>query len=725
MTRYAYCCLFALAVALVAACTASKGPRFPTAVTPLALDRVVLYRNGVGYFERSGEMKGDVLTIRVRKDQIDDMLKSLTVVDRGTGKALSVSMPLDPQAWQNAALSVLAPGHGSLAQMLDALRGTWISVTTTEGSAQGRIVMVEDMPAQPGDDERADYKDYRLSLLDAEELSVVRLSTVRGVAIKDGDVVMQLHRRLDASAGEGMFQQVAVDIRLGGAKRHDLLVSYVVSAPIWKPTYRVVLSDDGSQKALLQGWAVVDNVSGENWDDVLLSLTSGAPIAFRYDLHTPRDIERPDLTEAGVAKRARVAVGETSYGEEEAADEDMEMAAPLESRVAEAAGAETDAAEEMEAGAVRARSVRKKQAKRLASAPPPAPKAEGVDMDGLRGSTAAQATAKRVSGLTRFDLQDRVTVPDGSATMVAVINEAVRGEQLFLFKPGGSGSGFEHNPYRVVRFTNSTDFVLEPGPISIYSGGSFVGEGLSEAVASNATATIPFAVEPRIMVRSRELYSDDEIKLVKIVRGVLEIETFRRYTTVWSAKGMKTKTGYRILVRHTRKGGQYKIVNPPQDLEELPDAYLAPIVVGPGKNEGKVEVVEQTPARSTITIWDGRALKLLDTLLHMPKLDAQSRARLEPVVKLRQQIGRIDTEIDGLKEQERELDSRAEQTRKNLKAIRKDQQAAALRARLSKRLEEFTSQADKIGRRIVELNSRRLELKIELEEQLQDLTITV
>ncbi|NUO47529.1 MAG: DUF4139 domain-containing protein, partial [Polyangiaceae bacterium] len=141
-------------------------------------------------------------------------------------------------------------------------------------------------------------QDHRVTLIDGNEMKVVRLSKVRGVTLEDGDLAMQLNRTLDASAGEGMFQQIAVSIRLAGASSHDLLVSYVVSAPMWKPTYRVVLPKEGKGKALLQGWAVVDNTSGEDWADVNLGLTSGAPIAFRYDLHTPRDVDRSDLTES-------------------------------------------------------------------------------------------------------------------------------------------------------------------------------------------------------------------------------------------------------------------------------------------------------------------------------------------------------------------------------------------------------------------------------------------
>src|SRR5262249_737099 len=129
------------------------------------------------------------------------------------------------------------------------------------------------------------------------------------------------------------------------------------------------------------------------------------------------------------------------------------------------------------------------------SPPPPPP---GVELESLQRSMQANTRASQASGLTRFDLSGRGTVPPGTSTMGAVINETGDGEETFLSRPGGAGVGYEANPYRVVRFRNVTPYVLEPGPISIYAGGSFVGEGLSEAVGTKTSATIPFAVEPEI-----------------------------------------------------------------------------------------------------------------------------------------------------------------------------------------------------------------------------------
>ena len=768
------------ATLLLAGCSDQARVRYPTTDHSLELSRVVLYRNGIGYFERRGGVDGSELKIKVRKDQVNDMLKSLTIVDRKSGRAVSVSMPLDPQSWANAALATLAPGQGSLAQVLDALRGTRVTLGTSDGTVRGRIAMVEQMQDEPDPTAEAASratpfpparsKDFRLTLMDQEKLNVVRLSHVQSVTLEDGDLAMQFHRSLDATAGEGMFQQVDVSLRLAGDHGHDLLVSYVVAAPMWKPTYRVVLPEGGKGDALLQGWAVVDNTSGEDWRDVTMQLTSGEPIAFRYDLHTPRDVSRTDLTETGVQKRASVAVGEATYTGAEDEDRGSDKTKLAENKPTDmpqgqaagpaatatagwggAPGAPPPAASPAQPSAKPRPARHAGPSSRTAKADLKAGKDSGagygyefasegdmrqpakeeapapaIDVDSLRRSTQAQARATAIAGLTRFDLQDKVTVPEGTSTMVAIVNNTVQAEETFLYKPGGAGIGYEANPYRVVRFKNTTPFVLEPGPIAIYSGGSFVGEGLSEAVGAGTSATVPFAVEPGIMVTSAAEQQGEEMRLVRLVRGVLEVETFNRTLTTWTVKAQTLKNGFTVLIRHPKAGWNYQLKDRPADTEDLPDAYLIPLKVAAGSTKGELKVIEQTPSRVSISIWDERAISLLSQLLVVSTLPADARAKLEPIVKLRQEIGRIDTKVEGLKRQQTELDERASETRRNLLAIQKDNspQAAALRKKLQQRLDDFTKDGDRMGRDIVQLESERMEKKVALEDLIQNLDLS-
>ena len=731
---------------------AGRMPYATVSDSGLELDTVVLYRNGVGYFERRGRVDGDVLRLRVRKDQVNDLLKSLTIVDED-GKAVSVSMPLDPQTWASAAMATLAPGSGSLPRVLDSLRGTDVTVRANNRYVRGRIVMVERIINEPNPNAESrgivptqipESRDWKLTLLSRGQLEVVRLSAVKSINLHDGDLAMQLHRSLDASAGEGMFEQVDIELRLVGARSHRLIVSYVVGAPMWKPTYRVVLPEAGKGEALLQGWAVVDNISGEDWGAVNLSLTSGAPISFRYDLHTPREVYRADMSQSGVDKRAAVALGETSWGETEAAPmpEPEPQAAPgggygrgdASGFAGNYDGAEEEDSydyDESEVNVPTSKSAPAKKAeerwkndKDYRGSLADTTTATVIDTDTLRRSTLAAARSQRIAGLTRIDLQDPVTVPDGTSTMVALINESVAAEQTFLFKPGGAGYGYEQNPYRVLRFTNSTQYVLEPGPISIYSGGSFVGEGLSEAVGAGTSVTIPFAVEAGIMVSSSQSYGQ-EMTLTRIVRGVLEVETYYQTTTTWTVRGAAQPEGFTVLIRQPQSGSNYSLATRPEGTEDLENAWLVPIEVGANKREAELEVVEQTPSRTTLEIWDPQAPALLEKLLSAGNLDASARAKLQPVLERRRAIGKIDTQINGLHRQVDKLEDRAEETRKDLESLQKNKSAKAkqLRAKLVKRLDEFSSEAASVGREILELENQRLEQVIELEDLLENLDL--
>jgi hypothetical protein len=351
--------------------------------------------------------------------------------------------------------------------------------------------------------------------------------------------------------------------------------------------------------------------------------------------------------------------------------------------------------------------------------------ASAVDAVALAQSMQAQTHAATVSGLSRYDLGEALTVPDGTSTMVAIINQQVEGEETFLFRPGGAGQGYEANPYRVIRFKNSTPFALESGPISIYSGGSFVGEGISEPVSAGVPVTIPFAVESGIMVTSQSQYRGDDVRLVKIVRGVVEIETFQRRTTTYDVKSqLPTTDKITVYVRHSKAGGGYELTPRPAHTEDVADAYLIPIEIAAGTTEGKLDVIEQTPSHSTLSVWDSRFLTLFEGILAQNALDPAIRAKLQPIVALRQEVGRIDTEIEGKTRTRQELDQRAQETRANLESIRTDKAAGTLRKKLSDRLEQFAKDGDKLGRDLVELQTKRTEQKVALEDAMQALDLS-
>ena len=483
--------------------------------------------------------------------------------------------------------------------MLDTLRGSAVTLVTTDGKVHGRIAMVEKIedPGKQGEPPRIDH---RISLLDGDSMRVVLLSTVRTVRLDDGDLALQFNRTLDASAGEGMFQQVAVlDPPRRRMKSHDLLLvhGYVVAAPMWKPTYRVVLPEGGKGKALLQAWAVVDNTSGEEWPTMshLALHVRRADVAFRYDLHTPRTVERPDLTARGVPHQAdAVMVGETTY------DLAPSRRRPATATTAGTGGRDATAGacslplerqedrreEQVEGRQLRCRPrLRERPDERRADDRRGEHAAGHRHRPKLRQSTLAVARPIRTaSGQTRFELGEARDGARGHVDDGRDLDERRRrgARRRSCFARAAPAMATSPSPYRVVRFKNSTPFVFEPGPIGIYAGGSFVGEGLSETVGAATSATIPFAVEPGIMVTSVTGDDRDDMHLVKMSRGVLEGEQFARHTTTYTVKAQTNDAGFTVLVRHPKLGGTFTLANRPTGTEDLPDAYMVRLEVAKG-----------------------------------------------------------------------------------------------------------------------------------------------
>ncbi len=703
---------------------AQRQPREAVSATGLKLTRAVIYQNGVGYFERRGVVDGDRITLRIRADQVNDLLKSLTVIDASEGKAVSVSLPLD----RNAARQVmeladrLKNGIG-LPELIEILMGSEVTMRGDSGSITGRVLSLDEIV----DSEADAVTDWRVTVLGEDTVHTIMLGDVRAIYVQDHFIVLGLHKGLDAAATGGVFKVVDVTVHLDRGGQHDLLVSYVVECPAWKPSYRLVVGE--KDDVLLQGWAVVDNVTGEKWEGIDLSLTSGAPLAFRYDLYAPRFVGRPDLTNVAGRKVARAAVGETSY------DKSGEMEAPEEE-------AED---EEVSSKVSRSRSRRSKK-KSAPSRPRPAPSVSSMSsMGGMGGgasrggfaekdrselslkslqeSARAMVQATAASGTVRYDMLEPVSIPDRSSTLVSILNNQVPGEETFLFKPGGAGQGYEQNPYRVVRFENTTGFILEPGPISIYSGGTFVGEGIGESISNGGKATIPFAVDASILVTSTSRSVNEGARLIKVTRGLVTVESFSRRKTTYTIKGGEGD-GYRLYVRHAKAGGNFTIKDKLPDTEDVGDAFLIPIDVKKGAEETKYTIVEQTPVRRSLTIWDGNATTALELFLkNVEDIPSKTRDKLKEILKKRARVGTIDTKLYHLRQKQEELDERMRQTRENLKALKKNKAARALKGRLAKKLEEYSKETDVVARQIVELTNERMELKVALEEALSDLTL--
>jgi hypothetical protein len=267
--------------------------------TRLPVRRVVLYKNGVGYFEHVGRVRGSQsVAIDFNTAQLNDVLKSLTTVDLGDGRIADVSFNSDaPFAQRLGALNLPIGERTTLPELLGALRGTRLEVRAGDRLITGRLLSVERRPRK---DEPP--RDELTLVTDAGDMRSVELTPAVSVKLAERDSADQVSAYLGLLASNRSQDHRRMTIETVGAAARDILVSYVSEVPVWKTTYRLVLPSNGVP--VLQGWAIVDNTIGEDWNDVELSLVAGAPQSFIQPLSQPLYAQRPVVGIARVSAQA-------------------------------------------------------------------------------------------------------------------------------------------------------------------------------------------------------------------------------------------------------------------------------------------------------------------------------------------------------------------------------------------------------------------------------------
>ncbi|MBI4817521.1 MAG: hypothetical protein HY791_14770 [Deltaproteobacteria bacterium] len=660
-------------------CAGSASTRTAARATDLPVTRVVLYQNGVGYFERRGRIDGDVLRLQVRPSQINDLLKSLTVVDATEGRAVSISLPLEKSGDRILSeLPAQVRSAGGLLDVLRVFRGARVMIHGDRGSANGRVVGVEpsDSVSKDGRETRSDW---RVTLrTDEGSLRVYPVTAIEEVMLEDRTLAVGLDKSLDVSLNEGDWKPIELSIRLAGQARHEILASYIAEMPLWKPAYRLVV-DDG--QPLLQGWAVVDNVSGEDWNDVQLSLVAGTPMSFVYDLHTPAYATRVDLTPRG--QRAAPA---------------PVVEAPGVSRPAAPAGAK-DAlqrayAGNRGAGAAPKMALRETEEDRDFTQDEP--------LDSLADEAPTQAEGVSLGALFRYDLRDPVRIPDRSSTLVAIVNNRVPGGEVALFRPELTRGEQATHPYRAVLFKNDTGLTFEKGPVAIYAHGTFVGEGFLERMEKDTSAFLTFSIDGNVTLRTESSSGEEGIKLLRIADGLIESQVLRIEKSTYHVENLHdaSLTSY---VKSMHRGGGWKIRNQPAGAIETADAVFVPLEVA-SKQRGTLTIEWVSPTVRQIGIDTELSKSVLEMYLGSGKVPPEVAKTLSEVLKLKARLNEIERESRRISEQHQKASDDQARVRTNLDVLRKTKGNDELQRTLVKKLADLEESLSKSSGKLVALS---------------------
>src|ERR1041385_1242713 len=279
--------------------TINQIPAIKSTSQTLPIRRVILYSNGIAYIERRGLVTGHAeIDLSFKQSQVDDVLKSMVVLDLGQGRigAVSYSSSAPPSArMADIPFSIEAQSEnansGGLAGVLSQLQGARVIVSTANRTANGSILTIEERKAQIDANKPAQVTHTLVIASEGGELMSFDLAEVRSIKLVDEGTRRDVSEFANATASARRRDAKTIVVTSDGAGSREMLVSYTVAAPIWKTTYRVVLDEKG--EPFFQGWAVVDNVSDEDWTDIRLSLISGTPVSFIQPIQKPFYRYRP------------------------------------------------------------------------------------------------------------------------------------------------------------------------------------------------------------------------------------------------------------------------------------------------------------------------------------------------------------------------------------------------------------------------------------------------
>ena len=662
--------LACLALAVVARGQGKKPADIP-------IKRVVMFSSGVAFFEHAGQVEGNAqvdLEFNVR--DINDLLKSMVLQDEGGGKISTISYgSKDPLTRTLSRFSVNLTENPTLADLLNQVRGEQIAI---EGPTElvGTILGVETREVPAGKEQVV--KQSYLNLLTDEGLASISLENVGRIKLADEKLNAELKQALAVLAAGKSMDKKTVTLNFLGEGKRDVKVGYIQEAPIWKTSYRLVLDDE--DKPLLQGWAIVENTTENDWDDVSLSLISGRPISFVMDLYEPLYLARPEVK--------------------------MELYASLRPRTYEqdlaAAGAEfRKAGERLEEQAKREKEslAQNRQLDRarasLVPARPASPAADayqrlGGRSDGAaldsefagKSSMASIAQAADVGEMFRYQIATPVKLARGKSAMLPIVNESVEGAKVSIYNEATHAK----HPLSGLKLKNSTDLHLMQGPITVFAGGTYAGDAQIQDLPPGSERLISYAMDLDTEVAPLAKPSPDRLVSVKIAKGLLithhKYERNKSYTIKNSGKEAK-----QVLIEYPLEAG-WTLVAPQDPAEKTRDMYRFAVHAEPGK-PATLEVKEERTASQQV------ALSNLDdnTILFYINAPAVSEAVKEALREVLDRKGKINSVVNRRQELERQIsviDQEQKRIRENMAQLPKDSDL------FRRYVGKFTDQEDQI-----------------------------
>jgi hypothetical protein len=609
---------------------------------------MTLYKHGVGFFTRHGEQPGETVALSFRKEEMNDVLKSLTAVATG-GQVLGVDYQTPEDKAQLLRRSAIQlSDEASLRDLLRDARGRRVRITTKRREAAGVLIGVD----LPGEREPLDTTLVSLFIPEAREVVTVALGSLLGVTLEDDRAYADLAYFLETSLTEE--DKRAVTVRLSPGSQ-SVSLSYIAPSPVWRVSYRLVVDDrpaahpeqSPDARALLQGWALFDNTLDEDLENVEVSFVAGKPVSFIYDLYTPFTPERPTIREEGRGVVAPVEFEGAALG----------MAPPM------PAAAPAMARSMMVAEAAQA----------------PSPKRMRATMADVASSSAIAATGKEQGEYFSYEVANPITVRRGRSAMAPILQSDIRAEKERLY----NGQKHPRNPVIALRFNNTTGLTLERGPLTVVEAGEYAGEAMLPFTAGDGEIYLAYAVDLGITV-TEDHRSERQLESVRIREGYLMMQEWDIRTVKYELRN-RNKEDASVLVEHPVIS-DYEPFDTPEPAARTSDHYRHAVDVAAGQTA--LLVVKQRRQMWRREEIDKVSYDQLAQWLRGKALDDATYRELRKLLALIDEIKRREEETEKNAAARQKVLEQQKTIQGNLAALKETGEEGELRRRYARTLQE-------------------------------------
>lgn len=657
-------------------------------MTTIPITHVTLYKHGVGYFERRARLSGDEVSLSLRVEEMNDVLKSLTAIDWGQGQVLGIEYP-SPQSRAEllAGCSIRLDDKRSLQDLLRSLRGRRVRLLLDQGETlAGALLGLDEAP----DEEPLATALVSLLLDESSQVQTVQLGRVQGLEILDPSAAGDLRFFLASSLTQETHRQVTVRLTPG---EHDLALSYVAPAPSWRVSYRLVVEEveaekkgkdakegaSGERQALLLGWGIFDNRLEEDLKDISLSLVAGMPISFVYDLVTPFTPSRPEVKD-----ESRVAAGPVNF--------DEVMPPPV------APMAALGMAKMADDGAT------------LGAA---APARRTLSAQALDQSTVVAASGADLGELFAYAIATPVTVGRGQSAMAPIVSARLDCRKDLLY----NAAKLAAHPVATLRLRNATGLILERGPATVIDSGQYAGEAVLPFTPVDGEIVAPYAVELGVTVRE-ESSASRELRGLRISGRYLLIEEWDVRTRLVQLTNSTAKAAV-VLVEHPRTA-LYELFETPSPVEQTAE-HVRFAVETPARGEAALRVQERRllSRREEIRRQSAQALQ---AYLGRGLLGKDVQGKLSELLALWERSAAHERRLAAIEQERQQVYKSQEQVRGNMGALSAAGKEGELRAGYVDKLRASEEQLQKLAGEESELKAEIERLAAEVEAKIKALS---